>query len=96
MKKWEQRRLLLLEELSRQGRLSLSQVRELLNISESTARRLIIELEQDHCLIRRFGGIQKIEPSSPKYSYEENITRKRKSRSALMPQNWWKTATFSF
>lgn len=71
MKKWEQRRLLLLDELSRQGRLSLSQVRELLSISESTARRLIIELEQDHCLIRRFGGIQKIEPSSPKYSYEE-------------------------
>lgn len=71
MKKWEQRRLLLLDELARQGRLSLSQVQELLGISESTARRLIIELEQDHCLIRRFGGIQKIEPSSPKYSYEE-------------------------
>lgn len=71
MKKWEQRRNLLLNELTIQGKLSIHQVQELLNISESTARRLIIELEQDHCLIRRFGGIQKIEPASPKYSYEE-------------------------
>lgn len=71
MKKWEQRRTLLLNELTKEGRLSLHQVQELLNISESTARRFIIELEQDHCLIRRFGGIQKIEPASPKYSYEK-------------------------
>lgn len=71
MKKWEQRRTLLLNELTRQGKLSIHQVQELLHISESTARRFIIELEQDHCLIRRFGGIQKIEPASPKYSYEE-------------------------
>lgn len=71
MKKWEQRRETLLEELTRQGRLSIGQVQSLLDISESTARRLIIELEQDNCLIRRFGGIQKIEPASPKYSYEE-------------------------
>lgn len=70
MKKWEQRRTLLLNELSNHGKLSIRQVQELLNISESTARRLIIELEQEHCLIRRFGGIQKVEPSSPRYSYE--------------------------
>lgn len=70
MKKWEQRRSILLEELTRQGKLSIGQVQDLLNISESTARRLVIELEQDNCLIRRFGGIQKVEPASPKYSYE--------------------------
>ena len=70
MKKWEQRRTLLLDELGRQGRLTIGQVQQLLNISESTARRLIVELEQDNFLIRRFGGIQKIEPSSPRYSYE--------------------------
>lgn len=71
MKKWEQRRSLLLDELSKQGKLSLGQIQALLDISESTARRLIIELEQDNCLIRRFGGVQKIEPSSSKYSYHE-------------------------
>lgn len=70
MKKWEQRRTLLLEELTRRGKLSIAEVQELLNISESTARRMIVELEQDNCLIRRFGGIQKIKPSSTKYSYE--------------------------
>lgn len=70
MKKWEQRRILLLDELGKQGRLTIGQVQQLLDISESTARRLIVELEQDNCLIRRFGGIQKIEPSSPRYSYE--------------------------
>lgn len=69
MKKWEQRRTILLDELGRQGRLTISQVQQLLNISESTARRLIVELEQDNFLIRRFGGIQKIEASSPRYSY---------------------------
>ena len=71
MKKWEQRRSMLLEELTKQGKLSIGQVQELLHISDSTARRMIIELEQDNCLIRRFGGIQKVEPASPKYSYEE-------------------------
>lgn len=70
MKKWEQRRTLLLDELGKQGRLTTGQVQQLLDISESTARRLIVELEQDNFLIRRFGGIQKIEPSSPRYSYE--------------------------
>ncbi len=70
MKKWEQRRLLLLEELTKHGRLSIAEIQTLLNISESTARRLVIELERENCLIRRFGGVQKIEPASPKYSYE--------------------------
>lgn len=71
MKKWEQRRSMLLEELSKQGKLSIGQIQEFLHISESTARRLIVELEQDNCLIRRFGGVQKIEPTSTKYSYKE-------------------------
>ena len=70
MNKWEQRRVRLLDELSAQGKLTIAQVQNLLGISESTARRLIVELEQDNCLIRRFGGIQKIEPSSPRYSYD--------------------------
>lgn len=70
MKKWEQRRNLLMDELSAKGRLSIGQIQDLLQISESTARRMIIELEQDHLVIRRFGGIQKIEASSPHYSYQ--------------------------
>lgn len=75
MKKWEQRRTLLLEELAKHGRLSIGEIQTLLNISESTARRLVIELERENCLIRRFGGVQKIEPSSPKYSYEATQDR---------------------
>lgn len=71
MKKWEIRREILLKELSIRGKLSLEQIQALLNISESTARRLIVELEHDNCLIRCFGGVQKIHPSSWKYSYEE-------------------------
>lgn len=71
MKKWEQRRTIILDELARQGRMTIGQIQELLGISESTARRLIVELEQDNYAIRRFGGIQKIEPASPHYSYDD-------------------------
>lgn len=70
MKKWEQRRNLLMDELSARGRLSVGQIQDLLQVSESTARRMIIEMEQDHLVIRTFGGIQKIEASSPHYSYQ--------------------------
>lgn len=71
MKKWEQRRTILLNELSKDKRLTIGRIQELLNISESTARRLIVELEKDNLIIRCFGGIQKIEPASPLYSYEQ-------------------------
>lgn len=71
MKKNEMRKEILLKELQKEGRLTIDQVQNLLNISASTARRLVVELEQDNCLIRCFGGIQKIQPAGWKYSYEE-------------------------
>lgn len=70
MNKWEQRRNILLEELTRHNRLSIREIQTLLQISESTARRLVVEMEQEHLAIRCFGGIQKISPSVPQYSYQ--------------------------
>lgn len=71
MKKWEERRERLLDELEKKGKLSVEAIQTLLGISESTVRRLIVELEQDSLLIRCFGGIQRIQPVSKEYSYEE-------------------------
>lgn len=71
MKKWELRRELLLSELKKAGRLSTEEITALLNISESTARRLMIELENDRCLIRCFGGVQAILAPAKEYSYDE-------------------------
>lgn len=64
MKKWEIRRELLLKELEKEGKMTVEQIRDLLGISDSTVRRLIVELEQDSCLIRCFGGVQRIQPTA--------------------------------
>lgn len=71
MKKWEIRRELLLKELEKEGKMTVEQIRDLLGISDSTVRRLIVELEQDSCLIRCFGGVQRIQPAAMEYSYAE-------------------------
>ena len=71
MKKWEVRRQLLLDELEKQGKMTVEELKALLGFSDSTARRLIVELEQDKRLIRCFGGIQRIQPSAGEYSYAD-------------------------
>lgn len=71
MSKREDRQAALLKELKKQGKMSVEQVKNLLGMSDSTVRRMIVELEKDSQLIRSFGGIQAIRPHSKEYSYQE-------------------------
>lgn len=60
----------LLSRLSLVQKLSLSEAMDLLDISESTARRIFSRLEQDGKVIRTHGGIQHINRAIAAYSFE--------------------------
>lgn len=75
MTKWEERQKKLLTELKKQRKLTVEEVKTLLGVSESTARRIIIELEKEQLLIRCFGGIQRIQSPEAEYSYLETEER---------------------
>lgn len=60
----------LLARLSLVQKLSLSEAMDLLQISESTARRLFARLEQDGRAIRTHGGVQCINHTMAAYSFE--------------------------
>jgi len=70
----------LLTRLSLVQKLSLSEAMELLEISESTARRMFAKLEQDGKAIRTHGGVQCINHAMAAYSFEHgariNIEKK--------------------
>ena len=70
----------LLARLSLVQKLSLGEAMELLQISESTARRLFARLEQDGRAIRTHGGVQCINHAIAAYSFEDgekiNIDKK--------------------
>ena len=61
----------LLARLSLVQKLSLSEAMDLLQISESTARRLFARLEQDGRAIRTHGGVQCINHAIAAYSFED-------------------------
>lgn len=71
MKKSAAREALVLNALEKQGHLSVSDIVSMLNISESTARRMFVNLEQKGLVIRKFGGIQKLPLHQHAYSYTE-------------------------
>lgn len=60
----------LLSQLSVFHKITLHQAMELLNISESTARRLFTRLEQTGTVIRTHGAIQSATPEELPYSFE--------------------------
>lgn len=61
----------LLARLSLVQKLSLSEAMELLQISESTARRIFVRLEQDGRAIRTHGGLQSLTHAIAAYSFED-------------------------
>ncbi len=71
VKKAKQREAILLNTLSKSGRLNIKEVVSLLAISEATARRMFREMEKEKKIIRRFGGIQQPQSSFTEYSYNE-------------------------
>ena len=58
MSKQFERRALILETLKHKAKLNTTEVVELLNVSESTARRLFSDLERQGKVLRNYGGIQ--------------------------------------
>ena len=70
----------LMARLSVVQKLSLSEAMELLNVSESTARRMFAKLEQEGVAIRTHGGVQSVGGAMTMYSFEygarTNIERK--------------------
>ena len=70
----------ILARLSLVQKLTLSEAMELLQISESTARRIFARLEQDGRAIRTHGGLQSLTHAIAAYSFEDgekiNIDKK--------------------
>jgi len=71
MKKKQLRESQLLDALGKKGHLNINEIIQMLDVSESTARRIIVELEERGLAIRKFGGIQVLPPTQPTYSYTE-------------------------
>ena len=60
----------LMTRLSLVQKLTLAEAMELLNVSESTARRMFARLEREGLLIRTHGGIQCVNNAMTLYSFE--------------------------
>ena len=73
----------LLARLSLVQKLSLSEVMELLQISESTARRLCARLEQNGRAIRVHGGLQSINHAIAAYSFEAGAKTNIEKKAAI-------------
>ena len=81
MTKIEKNRDRILQALNDYGKLSISEVVEMLGISEATARRLFSELERDNLLLRVHGGIRSLLQSSDgaySFNYELRLHIKEK------------------
>ncbi len=73
MSKQTEREAVILDTLKYKARLNTAEVVELLNISESTARRLFSELEQQGKVIRNYGGILLAQDNQAPYSFERLV-----------------------
>ena len=77
MSKVDLRKEQLLRELNVQTRLSMAEIQTLFQISESTARRLCVDLEQEKKAVRILGGLQIasiVSGGVVEYSYEKRAT----------------------
>ena len=72
MKKCERQEQAVMELLKAKRKLTLTEAMEILNVSESTVRRIFIRLEDSGAAVRNYGGIQLIgDHTSLEYLYEE-------------------------
>ena len=78
MSKVDLRKEQLLRELNIQTRLTMAEIQALFQISESTARRLCVDLEQEKKAVRILGGLQisstQVSGGVVEYSYEKRST----------------------
>jgi len=70
MEKNEAREQVLMNALNIRGKMNTEEVMEMLNVSESTARRIFIRLESKGEVIRTIGGIQLAQENPMAYSFE--------------------------
>ena len=74
----EERQKIILDTLEENNIIQVSQMTELLNVTEMTIRRDLIELEKKELLIRIHGGASKIEKTQPKeFSNEEKLLKNK-------------------
>ena len=74
----EERQKIILDKLEENNIIQVSQMTELLNVTEMTIRRDLKELEKKELLIRIHGGASKIEKTQPKeFSNEEKLLKNK-------------------
>lgn len=74
----EERQKIILDKLEENNIIQVSQMTELLNVTEMTIRRDLKELEEKELLIRIHGGASKIEKTQPKeFSNEEKLLKNK-------------------
>ncbi len=72
-----------LDALEIHGKLNVQDVTELIGVSEATARRLFIKLEDQGVVVRTFGGIRLAEPDSNRYSFNDSSRRMIREKNAI-------------
>lgn len=79
----DKREQILMNRLKVTGKMELTEAVELLQISESTARRLFSKLEKESQLIRVHGGIRLPGKNHFEYSFEEVVQFRMKEKNAI-------------
>jgi len=73
----------ILDALQIHGKLSVQEVTALIEVSEATARRLFVKLEDQGLAVRTFGGIRPVESNSSHYSFRDSSRRMIKEKNAI-------------
>ena len=79
----QDREQLLMARLSVVQKLTLAEAMELLNVSESTARRMFAKLEQEGVAIRTHGGVQSVVGAMTGYSFEYGARTNIENKTAI-------------
>lgn len=83
MNKQAQRTETILNILKTRQQLTTTEAMELLDVSESTVRRLFGELEQEQKVIRRYGGIQLANKTPGEYSFDRLMESRQDEKEAI-------------
>jgi len=72
-----------LDALQVHGKLSVQEVTTLIDVSEATARRLFVKLEDRGLVVRTFGGIRPVDSNSSHYSFKDSSRHMIKEKNAI-------------
>jgi DeoR/GlpR family transcriptional regulator of sugar metabolism len=76
-------RRIVIQALEERGRLNVLEVAGLIGVSEATARRLFVKLEEEGQVIRTFGGIQLGRSEGKGYSFSDSAVMRTREKSAI-------------